>query len=185
MPIPSKDPDASKHDDFLRLFVKNEQALRSYARVMLPNGEAVDEVMQEACVIMWRKLDQLKSMDEFQPWAKVIVRYEALKYRRDLARDRLVLREDLVELIMDENASVDESVNHVGKALQHCLSKLGVEQRQLVLLPYDGRGAIDKLAKLRGRSANSLYKKIGRLREKLQACIERQLAKACIHLRKT
>ena len=38
--------------DFLRLFVKHEQALRAFARVMLPTWESVDEVMQESSVVM-------------------------------------------------------------------------------------------------------------------------------------
>jgi|GEM_PF-4767513 len=33
--------------DFLRLFVKHEEALRAFARVLLPSWEAVDDVEKE------------------------------------------------------------------------------------------------------------------------------------------
>ena len=102
---PSSEPRAADSDGrFLRLFVQHEQALRAYARVMVPTWDAVDEVIQEASVVMWRKLDLLDSPDNFLPWAKVIVRYEALRARRDYARDRLVFSEELLSMLADEAA---------------------------------------------------------------------------------
>mgnify|MGYP001801209965 CR=1 FL=1 len=53
----------------LRGFVEHEDILRAYARSLLPLWEAVGEVMQEASVVMWRKLDQLRNESEFLPWA--------------------------------------------------------------------------------------------------------------------
>ena len=53
-----------------------------------------------------------------------------------------------------------------------CLGKLDSAQRELLLLPYRGHGSVNELAIESGRSVNSLYKKIGRLREKLAKCIE-------------
>ncbi len=75
------EPSHLPESDFLRLFVRNEEALRASARALLPTWEAVDEVMQEASVVMWKKLAQLGSADGFLPWAKVIVRFEALRLR--------------------------------------------------------------------------------------------------------
>ena len=68
-----------ENEEFLQAFVSHEDALRSYARSLLPNWVVVDEVIQEASVVMWKKFDQLDSTDGFLPWAKVIVRFEALK----------------------------------------------------------------------------------------------------------
>lgn len=43
-------PEPLAESDFLRLFVKNEEALRAFARVLLPTWESLDEVLQEASV---------------------------------------------------------------------------------------------------------------------------------------
>ncbi len=69
MPEPRHLPES----DFLRLFVKHEEALRAFARVLLPTWEAVDEVMQEASVVMWKKLAQLEAADDLLPWANLYV----------------------------------------------------------------------------------------------------------------
>ena len=80
--------ESPSEEKFLRVFLQNEDDLRSYCRALLPTWEAVDEAMQEASVVMWRKLGQLRKESEFLPWAKVIVRFESLKARRTFARDR-------------------------------------------------------------------------------------------------
>jgi RNA polymerase sigma-70 factor (ECF subfamily) len=43
------------------------------------------------------------------------------------------------------------------------------------LAPYRGEGPIQDIAKLAGKSANALYKQLGRLREKLSDCVELSL----------
>ena len=66
--------------DFMRMFLKHENALRAFARSLLPDWDAVDDVLQDASVIMWQKLSQLDDEDGFLPWGKVIVRFRCYKY---------------------------------------------------------------------------------------------------------
>ncbi|MEM6279190.1 MAG: sigma-70 family RNA polymerase sigma factor [Verrucomicrobiota bacterium] len=163
-------------ENFLRIFLLHENDLRAYARALLPNWDAVGEVMQEASVVMWRKLDQLDDESGFLPWAKVIVRYEALKARQKVARDRLCFGEDVYELLADDSADdVNEVLSQERDALGVCLGKLDTSQRELVLLPYHGHGAITEIAEKSGQTVNSLYKKIGRLRAKLTQCVQNRL----------
>lgn len=172
------EPQPIAESDFLRLFVKSEEALRALARVLLPTWEAVDEVMQEASVVMWKKLGQLESADGFLPWAKVIVRFEALRLRRDHARDRHVFSDAVFELLAVESADVPEARwERERAALRDCLSQLKPPHRELVLAPYAGDGRVTRLAEQSGRSVNSLYKLLGRLREKLLQCVEAKLAR--------
>ena len=57
------------------------------------------------------------------------------------------------------------------KALQLCLDSFSDSQRQLLLSQYIQYGSIKTLADQQNVSVNSLYKKLGRLREKLFDCI--------------
>ena len=176
MPAPGTNP--PNEADFLRLFVKHEEALRAFARVLLPSWEAVDEVMQEASVVMWKKLGQLESADGFLPWAKVIVRFVALRLRREHARDRHVFGDEVLELLAREAAEVPEAQwERERAALRACLAELAPHHRELVLAPYASEGRVTRLAEETGRSVNSLYKLLGRLREKLLLCVETRLAK--------
>lgn len=162
--------------DFLRLFVKHEEALRSYARVLLPTWESVDEVMQESSVIMWKKLAQLDVAENFLPWAKVIVRFEAMRLRRDHARDRHVFGDAVIELLAREAVEVPEDRwQQERELLQQCLQELVPHHRELVLAPYGGEGRVTRLSEETGRTINSLYKLLGRLREKLALCVESKM----------
>ena len=57
--------DTIDQSDFMRLFVRHERDLRAFARGMLPNWPAVDDVLQEASVVMWTKLHQLEKEEVF------------------------------------------------------------------------------------------------------------------------
>lgn len=164
---------------FLRLFVTHEPALRVYARALVPTWDAVDEVIQEASLVIWRKLDQLETPEGFLPWAKVIVRFEALRARRNFARDRLVFSEELMTKLADASHEPEPDDLVAEKAaLLSCLSRFSATNQELLLAPYGGAGKIKELAGQSPRTVNSFYKLLGRLRAKLQQCVERDLAKA-------
>lgn len=180
---PSNEPGGSDLDGrFLRLFVHHERALRAYARAIVPTWDAVDEVIQEASVVMWRKLDQLDSDENFLPWAKVVVRFESLRARRTFARDRLVFSEELLSMLADEAIELEEEELILEKsALSLCFKKLSPAHQELLLAPYSGSGKVKELAGQSTRTVNSLYKLLGRLRAKLQSCIESELASVRRH----
>ena len=62
--------------DFVRLFARHELALRNYARLILPDWSAVDDVLQDASITMWESRQQLRDDSGFLPWGKVIVRHK-------------------------------------------------------------------------------------------------------------
>ena len=160
---------------FVRAFTEHEESLRAYARSMVPNWETVDEILQEGSLVMWQKFDQLIDEEGFLPWAKAIVRFEALKARRTAARDKLWFSEDVINLISHEDTDTPQLLDRERAALDTCLNKLSKTQRDLVLLPYRDHGAITRFAEETKKSANSCYKKIGRIRDKLTSCIRSEL----------
>jgi len=161
----------------MRLFVAHEPELRAFLRTLLPTWEAVDDALQEASVVMWKKLDQLEDEEGFLPWAKVIARFKAMQARRTVARDRLVLSDQAVALLAEEALELSPNLlRRERRALDSCLEKLSDEHRKLVLLPYREPGGVAELAARTSRSANSLYKLLGRLRDNLRHCVERELA---------
>ena len=177
MPSPPEGSTPPSEADFLRLFVKNEGALRAYARVLLPTWEAVDEAMQEASVVMWRKFKSLGTTSDFLPWAKVILRFEAMRLRRSHARDRHIFSDEVLELLTREAEETPESQwERERDALRACLAQLPPHHRELVLAPYAGEGRVARIAEKNGCTVNSLYKLLGRLREKLLACVEARLS---------
>lgn len=163
----------------MRLFVRHEPVLRAYARTILPDWDCVDDALQEASVTMWEKLEQLQDGDGFLPWAKVIVRFKCLSAAAALSRRRPILSEQVLELLADEAASTEpEDFISLRGALKGCLAEFRPSHQELLLAPYSDQGRVKRLAEQSGKSANALYKLLGRLREKLARCIESKLQAA-------
>lgn len=162
---------------FMRLFARHELALRNYARLILTDWNAVDDVLQDASVTMWESRAQLRDESGFLPWGKVIVRHKCFNAIAKMRRSRLVLDESVLELIAHEEEAPTESEDliRVQLSLEACLGELTPERRELVLAPYRGAGEVKKLAELGNKTPNSLYKIIGRLRAKLSRCVEEKL----------
>ncbi|MCB1275204.1 sigma-70 family RNA polymerase sigma factor [Prosthecobacter sp.] len=165
----------SQHEAFVRLFSRHEGSVRAFVTSLLPNWEGVDEVMQEASLVMWRKFDQFdpnKPDSSFLSWAFVIARYEVLMYRRKRATDRLVFSEDVYELLAAEASEFAEDHPHRRDALNRCLTRLEPAQRQLIHVVYADGVSIKEAASRVGRTPTGLYKAVARIRQTLLRCIE-------------
>ncbi len=89
--------------------------------------------------------------------------------------DRLVFNNVLLNLLTDNVEKIDEhEYAWRQRAIGGCLKKLSEENQQLVMAPYFNHGSVKVLAAK--QSVNSLYKKLGRLRDKLLDCVNSQRA---------
>jgi len=57
--------------------------------------------MQEVSVVLWKKFADFREGAGFPAWALGVARFEALAWRRDKARDRLVLDIDEVRAMFE------------------------------------------------------------------------------------
>lgn len=164
--------DQAKHDQFLRLYVENEESLRGFVRSLVPTLDDAREVMQETAAVLWKKYDTLDSPSNFRRWAFGVARFEALAFRRDKARDRHVFGEELISLLADDpiHDACDEAQH-----LQGCLQKLPKKQHKLVEAVYAHGARIDKMATASGKTPMALYKTLHRIRMNLADCIQREI----------
>ena len=166
----------SQHDDFLRQFVANEPQVRAFVRACLPDAADVDEVMQETSLVAWKKfVDRPEPDSAFGAWLCLIAKYEILMHRRRHARDRLVLDEDVIELLAEEASDeVSRREAHL-RTLDACLEELPRERRELLRAAYAPGAMIKDLAVQVGRTEAALYQLLARLRRTLLECVERRL----------
>ena len=174
-----KDSEASSSEElFVQLFARNERHIRAFVRSMGLDWTSVDDVVQTVSLIMWRKWDQFDPDTDFMKWARVIARFEVLKFRRTMARDRHVFRDDLMDLIADAALEREAQVTNEQyvECLQACLDTLPQKSRELIRATYEGDKSIKEVAADGGKSATALYKALDRIRKQLQGCIEGRLA---------
>ena len=159
---------------FVRLLMEHEPQVRAFLRGLLPTWNDVDEVIQEASLIAWRKFDDFEQGTAFGGWLLTIARFEALKHRRRLARTPLVFDDDILELISAESQS-DGAVPVRQEHLEYCLNKLPRQQRELLLKVHTPGVVTREIAKKSGKSEQAFYKTVQRLRAGLLACISRRI----------
>lgn len=169
-------PDSGDYEAFVRLLVEHEPRLRSYLRGLLPTWPDVDEVVQNASLVAWRKFPDFEAGTNFGGWLMMIARFEVLKYRRGLARSPLVFSDDVWELLARDASAEGEARNIRREALEQCLARLPGAQRELILRAHAPGARLNQIAQQSGGSEQAFYKTIQRLRAALLECISRAMA---------
>ncbi|MEO9592796.1 sigma-70 family RNA polymerase sigma factor [Rhodopirellula bahusiensis] len=175
-----------RYNEFVALLSRHDLSIRRFVRSLLPNRDAVDDVVQETALECWRKFDDFATQnaghpEEFARWACVIARYKALSWQRDQGRDRLVFRDSVVEALAASALPQLEQRDEERRAIESCLSKLDETQRQLVLSVHSPGQSVSSIAKETGQKARRLYYQINVLRASLQQCVEKQLRQELRH----
>jgi RNA polymerase sigma-70 factor (ECF subfamily) len=166
----------TRHQQFLRLFMASEQAVRAFVRSLVPTLTDANDVMQEVAIVLWEKFTEYETSEDFRRWAFGVAKFKVLSWQRDRMRDRHIFGIETTELLAndaDKHAALLESQR---EALQNCLQKLSVEQRALVNSAYAPMVRMDELAQQIGLTAMALYKKLHRIRMLLTECTQRELA---------
>ena len=164
------------HDKFLRNFTANELAIRAYVRRLVPTRADADDVMQEVSVVLWKKFDDFREDGDFRAWAFGVARYAALAWRRDKARDRLVLDEDVVAKLADQPVDHESHLAHQREVLEKCMQRVEPGQRDLLMAAYQPNSRIQDVASSSGRSVPGFYQWLHRVRRMLLDCIRHTLS---------
>jgi RNA polymerase sigma-70 factor, ECF subfamily len=166
----------SRYEEFVRLLLAHEREVKIVLRTILPDWGYVDEAIQEASLVAWRKFDDFQLGTNFRGWYVTIARFEAMRLRKKLQRNPIVFSETVCELLADTALEMDESDSVVKmRALEHCLSKLNEVQRKIVLMAHTPGVVIRSMAESAGKSEEAMYKQVQRLRVTLLECIKKSI----------
>lgn len=159
---------------FVRLLLEHEPQVRAFLRGLLPTWNDVDEVVQEASLIAWRKFSDFEQGTAFGGWFLTIARFEALKHRRRIARTPLVFADDVWDLLAEESTQ-DEPQPLYRQHLEKCLAKMHPDKRDVLLRVHSAGVVIRDVAIQSGKSEQAFYKAIQRLRASLIECVSKSI----------
>lgn len=163
------------HEQFLMLYTANEAAIRAFVRQLVPTRNDAADVMQRISLVLWKKFGELDEPDAFRKWAFGVARFEALAWIRDKSRDRLVLADDVMMLVADESAGIENQLSIQRDALENCLEKLPAEQQALMIEAYMPDVCMKDVAERSGRTLTAFYQWLHRIRLQLRNCMHRML----------
>ncbi len=169
-------PADQQYESFVRLFTQHETATRAYIRNAVRSWDDVDDVMQEISIAAWRKFHTLDDYSRFGQWLTLIARYEILTFRRKRARDRHILSEEVISLLLDEDEIAREAVREKHRLLEECLGKLPARRRELLEELYASGQTVCEFAQRTGQTKTSLYQLVSRMRRSLSDCVHSRLA---------
>jgi RNA polymerase sigma factor (sigma-70 family) len=75
---------------FRLLLMINWPWLKALVYSILGNADSVDDVMQDICVQVIRKVNTLREPSRFRPWMAVLAKRQALKYRQRKSQRRVI-----------------------------------------------------------------------------------------------
>ena len=161
MDDPHSDPAAedASYELFVRRLAHHEPELRRFIRSLLPRLTDADDVLQQTAIVCWRKFHQFDPNTNFLKWACIVARFEALAYRRKMARDRLVFREEVLELMADEGMEELDLRCSEQEALDKCLEEMPERQREFLILAYPPGIKVAGLAEKAGSTAAAYNRK--------------------------
>jgi RNA polymerase sigma-70 factor (ECF subfamily) len=176
--VPSP-PDAPRppitEEQFMRLFLEAEREILRYVMALIPNVSDARDVVQETAAALWKAVAKYDSSKPFIPWACRFALNEARLHLRTESRRRIVLEEDVTALLDARRIELSGHLDARREHLKECLDHLPPEQRSIVRNYYFEDQTVDVLADRLGRTAESVYKALQRIRESLHQCIDRKL----------
>ncbi len=167
---------------FSELWTRCQPTVRAYLASFLPDASALDDCLQEVALVAWRKGPLDKGDSVFLGHCLACARRIGLAALRKKRHDRLqLLAPDVAQALADtvalrERSAPQAPANRI-EALRHCLGSLKSEQRNLIELRYgkDGANSLTREAERLGKSSDTIYKRLERLRSLLRRCVTRRM----------
>ena len=164
-------------EQFAALLARHHSALMGFLLSLVPHWPDAEDLLQQTSVVMWRKFGEFERGSDFMSWACQIARYHTLNHLRSRSRDRHVFSLELIENLADEGMADAEQYDAERVALRTCLTKLDARSRNLLGHCYQPGNTLRQVAESMGRTPNSIYKRLNRIREALLRCIRRTIAR--------
>ena len=157
--------------------------LVAYARSLLGNYAAADDVLQEAMLVVVKKYDQFQEGTSMLAWCRSIVRIEVLRAKQRHQRERT-----LAERLLDD--AIDAAFNEFQAARRHDEAESGREalRRCLEKVPERGQGVLrarfadelsyHQIGERLGMTIEAVRKSLFRLKKQVRSCVETSLRAA-------
>lgn len=161
--------------EFVQHLTTSQSALYAYVVSLMGTTDQANDVLQEANLKLCKKADQYDPDRPFLAWAFTFARFEVMAWRKTKQRSRLVLDDNLLELVaadLEESATSSEQELNT---LESCLQKLKPKQRELIAARYGKGETVRSIATRTSRPENALAATLYRVRKVLGDCIEANL----------
>lgn len=166
---------AGDSDAFALLISRTQRAALAMALAVCGDADLAGEVVQEAFIRAWRRLDSLQDAGRFEPWMAQIIRNLAMDHFR---HEKKTATLDETFAGVDPGQPPDHPLHQEDqrKLIDAAIARLDETSRSIVLLRYYGDLDSKEIGRLLDMSPAAVDMRLSRarnqLRENLQAHVE-------------
>ena len=166
-----------KRDRVLKEALGCRVELVAYARAVLGNYTAAEDVVQEAMLVVVKKFDQFQEGTSMLAWCRAIVRLEVLRMKQQWQRDRTLaerLLEDAVDAAFDEfqTARRRDDADSWRRVLERCLERVPKRGRSVLKARFVDELSYRQIAERVGMTIEAVRKALFRLKKQVRSCVE-------------
>jgi len=173
---PTNEADARKQ--LMVLMTRHQRQIFSYIYVLVPNRSDAEDLLQETSLVICEKFHEFRPGSDFVAWACQIAYWRVRYSRQKFARSKVVFDQEIVDVLARTAGEMAEEMDQRHEALSQCLGRLQVRDRELLLKRYEPGGTVEEAAKRSGRTLQTAYKALARLRKLLLDCVTTRLSQA-------
>lgn len=157
---------------FEELWAENKAGIRRYLCSLKVEAGALDELMHETSIALWRKFEAYDSSRPFAPWACRFAFLQYLKHRQRRTRDRHVFGDEQLENVPAEWDQESDFSLARRDALRKSIALLDESDRQLLHCRYHSKESVRQMAKRRAISIHKLYHSLDSIKATLRIAVD-------------
>ncbi|WP_437228940.1 sigma-70 family RNA polymerase sigma factor [Planctomicrobium sp. SH661] len=174
----SDEEESSRETVFLRQLAAAYNDIYASGLAIVGNGDDADDVIQEVCVVLWKRYDEFEQGTNFRKWACTVAFNVAKAFARKQRRRRgYGMSDQALQRVAQIQSGGSELLELQRDLLQECMDKLSTADRKFLFESYLNSDTLAKYARGLGMSIGTVYSKVKRLRRRLAECVHRSLKK--------
>jgi RNA polymerase sigma-70 factor (ECF subfamily) len=136
----------------------------------------VEDLFQEVSLVLWQSFATYDPSRPFGAWARGVAANKVLQNREKTRRIPLAFSPEAIRAVLEAyDRTSPEATDDVDR-LRDCLSRLPERSRRMLALRYEQSLKLGEIARRAGTTLDAAHKTLSRIRDAVQACLERKMA---------
>lgn len=173
---PSTESSSDSQKRLIALMTRHQRQIFSYIYTLVPRRHDAEDLLQETSVVICEKFSEFREGTDFVAWACQIAYWRIRYSRQKFARSKVVFDQTVLDAVAQTASTLAVELDERHEVLGHCLQKLPLRDREMVLARYEPGGNVADAARTCGRSLEAAYKALTRIRKLLFDCVTHHLA---------
>ena len=164
-------------DTYITRVMGDQRELYTYILAQVPSLSDADDILQEVNLVLWGKRDEFSAAENYRAVMLHVARIQIMAFYKRKGRNRLRgFDEELLGILSAEAEERQDGLEAKRQALADCLRSLSDRDRRTIQDRYYRGLSGGELAAKLGRTADSVYHTLHRIRNLLIACVRRRLS---------